>query len=134
MRISDWSSDVLFRSLRLAVVAGEPAPVRCHKIVSFRFGYRCKVVFPIIGKNPRRAFLVKPQELFAPGGEDAAHYHFADALRMFLAVSQSQRRTPRTAKDHQLFGFQDVGAQSLDVAHRSEEHTSELQSLMRISY
>src|SRR3546814_15999536 len=77
MRISDWSSDVLFRSLRLAVVAGEPAPVRCHKIVSFRFGYRCKVVFPIIGKNPRRAFLVKPQELFAPGGEDAAHYHFA---------------------------------------------------------
>src|SRR3546814_14103082 len=113
MRISDWSSDVLFRSLRLAVVAGEPAPVRCHKIVSFRFGYRCKVVFPIIGKNPRRAFLVKPQELFATGGEDAAHYHFADAPRMFLAVSPSHGRTHRTANNHQLFAFLYVGGQIL---------------------
>src|SRR3546814_7900472 len=52
----------------------------------------------------------------------------ADEARMVAAVSQG-----RTAADFNLSQVKQVLADG-DIVARSEEHTSELQSLMRISY
>src|SRR3546814_2148922 len=53
----------------------------------------------------------------------------ADEARMVAAVSQG-----RTAADFDLSQVKQVLADGDIVAMRSEEHTAELQSLMRISY
>src|SRR3546814_5852765 len=67
-----------------------------------------------------RAWLVPPPS----GGIDSRHPLAARALRSGLG----------TAQQAQHFRAQRIAAEDQPLARRSEEHTSELQSLMRISY
>src|SRR3546814_4550590 len=48
------------------------------------------------------------------------------------AIDDARRRRTRWRREHGLSAFRD--AMHEEVLQRSEEHTSELQSLMRISY
>src|SRR3546814_10413319 len=72
-------------------------------------------------------------EQHAAGHEGSRHGPSAPSLRWRLDDGPEQRGQPRDRQD----GAHRVEARSGGVArlgHRSEEHTSELQSLMRISY
>src|SRR3546814_2249898 len=68
------------------------------------------IVAPVVGEGDRRA---------APVGRDVA--------------AQRRDLVPVAARDGSDGAVGDAGRHDLDVG-RSEEHTSELQSLMRISY
>src|SRR3546814_8047925 len=105
MRISDWSSDVCSSDL----AGGQP-------------GEYLEIEY------------AKGDRLYVP----VAQLHL---------VSRYSGASPETAPLHSLGGEQwtkarrkaaekvrDVAAELLDIQARSEEHTSELQSLMRISY
>src|SRR3546814_6384074 len=110
MRISDWSSDVCSSDLRISVPrAAEDVVVVEH--------------MPFVGEP--RALLVakgigrKPLDRLERRGEEATAV--VDAQR----PSGRQRTQAERARDHRTRSATTV---------RSEEHTSELQSLMRISY
>src|SRR3546814_7394210 len=116
MRISDWSSDVC--SSDLAVFNIQTGAEACdHR--RFIRGFRTKAVI----------------------------YRQREKLPRKCGVSQQQQREAvRTTgnRNGNPFGFQlqafvqsktkGLGLKTLDRLRRSEEHTSELQSLMRISY
>src|SRR3546814_9170048 len=107
MRISDWSSDVCSSDLS--------APGRCKAVVPRR---------KAVG-GPRRAMRQRPVK--------------RDEQRARLQQGRSGRQRPRKfrAAGNGLFRRQRSGAEGhagAPAAQRSEEHTSELQSLMRISY
>src|SRR3546814_984398 len=110
MRISDWSSDVCSSDLR------PQAQV-----------FRARWAANVIEKNPsppdsrRRPFFLSMDDGVPPllGVNNFSPAHDLAALLEYL-IGASGRHiipAPATAPDH-----------------RSEEHTSELQSLMRISY
>src|SRR3546814_10159650 len=106
MRISDWSSDVCSSDLRAAGGVDLVQRIRDRHVMDPRRGEQAPVV---VGQaEDRRAV-----------GRVVA----ADALEHRRTVVQRVRH--------------DVGGRLgpwLDGAVRSDEHTSELQSLMRISY
>src|SRR3546814_10093202 len=109
MRIRDWSSDVCSSDLLRIVLDEGPAGVLLWD------GVARAEVHHVEGAD--RADVGKARadegaEAVRVGGEHAAHHHVAD------------------------FGGGEVdgGGQQAAVGQRSEEHTSELQSLMRISY
>src|SRR3546814_7333713 len=119
MRISDWSSDVCSSDLpRVACPA-------C--------GCSCGLwpVEPQSASNPRKA-----------GGTPHGHDHDAAFARNRTAVCPPAESRPQTGKsaDAPQYNASDTrAARAAGVARpaclrRSEEHTSELQSLMRISY
>src|SRR3546814_6359878 len=61
-------------------------------------------------------------------GAEALHHHLGQAL-------PEQHRAQRGAEqEHQQFGREIAEQETALAERRSEEHTSELQSLMRISY
>src|SRR3546814_4538219 len=61
--------------------------------------------------------------------------HLRHRVAPRFLVDQPQRRPHRAAReDHAVFGAVREGEHLLGARERSEEHTSELQSLMRISY
>src|SRR3546814_5880404 len=108
MRISDWSSDVCSSDLRVETrhEIGKPGK-------------------EALAQHPRRAEQIPPDaRRDAPAGQPVLfeqRLHPLDALR------------PETRGDEQH--HQRLGAPTLESAPvRSEEHTSELKSLMRISY
>src|SRR3546814_9587624 len=108
MRISDWSSDVCSSDLR--VDAGHFD--RCHAPLP-RFGETLGVRDEDDLAAARHHLLHVADRLFeqrAAGGEDDHRHRLVD--QRDRAVLHFTRR----------------------IAFRSEEHTSELQSLMRISY
>src|SRR3546814_9945939 len=72
---------------------------------------------------PRSARLLAPHPAEAGGGRRRDHRRGARRHQ------QQDARLLRRAADHEL-----VGLHAAVVPRRSEEHTSELQSLMRISY
>src|SRR3546814_2568831 len=104
MRISDWSSDVCSSDLRADLIPNLVATVQ---------GYAKQersVLVDVTNARARATSVnVSPEQLTDP----AAVQQFAQAQG---ALSQS------------------LGRLLLVVERRSEEHTSELQSLMRISY
>src|SRR3546814_9774042 len=107
MRISDWSSDVvLFRSSPEKPVTKSMLYSRTEQLVK-SLGARCYEALPLAHDEER--------------GD---------------RITLCQCQPPLGAEHHQR-GRQPVSTQSrfIDDRHRrSEEHTSELQSLMRISY
>src|SRR3546814_7878935 len=106
MRISDWSSDVCSSDLScLARAGGGPHP--------------CRLAVPPASRHrrTRRAALAGG----SGGGRDRGCFAPAPA--------SAPRRSPRRAR-----GRPRAGACAGSGDARSEEHTSELQSLMRISY
>src|SRR3546814_6777991 len=109
MRISDWSSDVCSSDLREHVYA----PAGLERVIDLGLGQQ--------------------------------HRELAAHRLQFGITEQPVRPQAGTVEDQCLGKRRDVGgrmeiahhaapAREPDVAQRSDEHTSELQSLMRISY
>src|SRR3546814_2204609 len=113
MRISDWSSDVC-SSDRIA-----RANLGCRRQRGFARALIRLLIRPRIGEDQRVNCkrLVEQQR----------------ARRVAISESDDARDVGcRATKRADCCG--DVGAASFKTVVRSEEHTSELQSLMRISY
>src|SRR3546814_5790990 len=125
MRISDWSSDVCSSDLPLVQT----------------------VAVPIIGATEGQQFQVKLRE--APWGDlqgQSTATITASSTAMATARATGTFRAPRSFAATGTLQFElrkDTHRRSPDggwdrwatsLAHRSEEHTSELQSLMRTSY
>src|SRR3546814_2504398 len=116
MRISDWSSDVCSSDLHLRICHDRRRADGAGTAVG---GHRRPDL------HPRRALHPQPQAMKAGRAEIARAVDKPDpALRLLL-----------------LHGPDEAGSRALGAryekalgADRSEEHTSELQSLMRISY
>src|SRR3546814_3452816 len=108
MRISDWSSDVCSSDLR---------PARPNRS-------------PTSDERPA-AEREKRQKEGAGGERDRQAEHDLDELAGAAAAVAEGERQAGDDNDHHR---DDLGDRSLDGLERSEEHTSELQSLMRISY
>src|SRR3546814_6187262 len=108
MRISDWSSDVCSSDLRSGVAAG------------------------VVGAG-RGLAVVEPGRL-RQLPEHVGHRRCATEVDLLLAERGHRERGLGVDAADEAAGDGD-GIEVADVgAFRSEEHTSELQSLMRISY
>src|SRR3546814_7526524 len=124
MRISDWSSDVCSSDLqpRISIEADFGALADAHV---------GEVGFLEIGFDPRMRGIDQ-----CDGGQSRDH-HLADLQPVRLRDASRARRTHRRPVEIHL-RLRPLDARGLDLrvdpARRSEEHTSELQSLMRISY
>src|SRR3546814_4411199 len=77
------------------------------------------------------------RSLFLVGGDHLGQSAQTDRVEGIVVVDRGKRRLVETPQRHRFQGQavlrQAFGHQALHLA-RSEEHTSELQSLMRISY
>src|SRR3546814_6889094 len=117
MRISDWSSDVCSSDLIGPFLQYKPSSRMNSYLV---WGNQRD------GPRPRPQF---PRDLAA-----------ADGGRQRLAEPLLDDRTPRHQAElpprlqHRVASAGQLHAAAVDAGGRSEEHTSELQSLMRISY
>src|SRR3546814_10526972 len=110
MRISDWSSDVCSSDLRVVVLADQ--------------GDEPAIVNVALGLGERAAFLQGFEHVVEPGKGQvlmAFKHPLAQRVERFGLVT-----------DIALERFGDVRGEREGI--RSEEHTSELQSLMRTSY
>src|SRR3546814_8238609 len=115
MRISDWSSDVCSSDLR------------CHEIVcdlddvaSLAGGFSIDDVLRVGAAHDIGEALLESLRLRLLLRGDKG----LDGARWLVVADAASWRRRRLVGDHAHFGN----------ASRSEEHTSELQSLMRISY
>src|SRR3546814_2602293 len=135
MRISDWSSDVCSSDLAeirmVEVVAVEVVDRRTQ-----RAGAHEGIDVPVLAVEHGHG---------AHGlvGIVAAHHAFAGTRIVGLSDLRPQQQADivqrEGAKHDELRRLLDLAAAAVDIsdadgALRSEEHTSELQSLMRISY
>src|SRR3546814_10197221 len=136
MRISDWSSDVCSSDLLDNAV---------WKIPAERMKMRRPHEVPL-----SRQVLAYLEELFALTGPDGYVFPTFHTSRRPLSentVNQSFRRMGYAVGEVTAHGLRTTASTLLNesgkwspeaiersLAHRSEEHTSELQSLMRISY
>src|SRR3546814_5513562 len=112
MRISDWSSDVCSSDLAKSAVL-EHAERRGELV---QFGHA-------VGARALEA-----------DDDDHVAIEFAGLegiLHLLLIAEHARGRLDRPAI---LLDRADLDARAADIARRSEEHTSELQSLMRNSY
>src|SRR3546814_780778 len=141
MRISDWSSDVCSSDLgtvvRNPITAGQPVTQgalvkpgdRGFLAAALGPGMRA-VTFPVSAKTAVAGFvfpgdrvdLVLTQDV--AGGGDGPALKVSETVMRNLRVLATDQRTDNTT---------DENGKTV-VKTRSEEHTSELQSLMRISY
>src|SRR3546814_7965599 len=114
IRISDWSSDVCSSDL-----PGE-----------FRgFEYHTGIAFSLFARNVRGE-LGRGGRYTTPAGEPATG--FTLYLDSVMRALPAQPVPPMVYLPHGT--PRSTGAELRRQGHRSEEHTSELQSLMRISY
>src|SRR3546814_10666766 len=114
MRISDWSSDVCSSDLDRVARTDERAHVRD------------RVVHPVAVANALDEHRLV--QVHRVGWIDADQRQVRAVL---VGQARIGRRAPRRLLD---FGRESVWQLQLFPDRRSEEHTSELQSLMRISY
>src|SRR3546814_1643053 len=115
MRISDWSSDLCSSDLSRPPSA---APPPCRKSASL----------PWAAPHPGRQ-LRDDQHVDQPQDRDRCADHRIAARRDQVALPDQYAQ-----QDHRDSGHPHDLYYQIAVAGRSEEHTSELQSLMRISY
>src|SRR3546814_2302617 len=120
MRISDWSSDVCSSDLLLARTRAGEESVGRHQPVATRFGHLAgEDLDPVAALQ----LVVERHDPAVDLGAAAAMTHVG-----MHVIGEVQRRGAARQVD-------DLPARGQHVdAVRSEEHTSELQSLMRISY
>src|SRR3546814_10068310 len=110
MRISDWSSDVCSSDLDTAMEEQDNTAEIIRDLAAIKVGEFGGVPYAIV---PRTHELKLLEQLAPP--------------KTFVARGKVQA--------HDVKGFVDyINKFKLDTTRRSEEHTSELQSLMRISY
>src|SRR3546814_1966118 len=107
MRISDWNSDVCSSDLRLQHARSDEAELHLHGVL---FQGRChRLIFLFhFGRDAGAGFLQRLLKVIR-----------GDYLDGYIAAQRNE-----TGAAHQI----------LQIRSRSEEHTSELQSLMRNSY
>src|SRR3546814_2159494 len=122
MRISDWSSDVCSSDLLRDIAAQFVTAAGLEHRQAALGGFGGLV------------------EIIHHGGELAEAGHRITLFLGALGEAENQQGALLDARD-QLIGFlvmgvivSDHGRRSFVPSRRSEEHTSELQSLMRISY
>src|SRR3546814_5746333 len=108
MRISDWSSDVCSSDLRPAGQVGDRPQARVAG---------CNVAMAVDGGRSRATSLCEQPGAGRGNGRASAR---RDLRRMVGRTDRGDRRA--------------IGRGRHGYCTRSEEHTSELQSLMRISY
>src|SRR3546814_3073719 len=122
MRISDWSSDVCSSDL-IDLVAGFLGDRLDHR-TALADHFADLVRVNLQGDQARR----KLRHLMTRRGQRLGHFT-EDMQATLLGLAERDL--------HDLFGNAvdlDVHLQRGNAVRRSEEHTSELQSLMRISY
>src|SRR3546814_9442996 len=129
VRISDWSSDVCSSELAVMEEFVEPRPAENRNLVLFveveqagadHLGYRQHPVDGVAEKMGERV------------GIDAAQLEPQRCRLQDIALGGGEARCPNEVR---IAGTVDENIRSIgDAARRSEEHTYELQSLMRISY
>src|SRR3546814_9258738 len=107
MRISDWSSDVCSSDLDALLAAAAS--------IFFEQGYEATRIDDIIER--------------AGGSKRNIYEEFGSKEGLFAAIV-----TERAERALSALAMDEIRARSLEETLRSEEHTSELQSLMRISY
>src|SRR3546814_5474974 len=114
MRISDWSSDVCSSDLYCQVAA-------CGNLQhDAPYGDAQNVFGLVLNRQPFKGFGRRADEL-------------DDELELHFAAHRGLAKDGAYVEQPQAPDFQQVLQQRRALA-RSEEHTSELQSLMRISY
>src|SRR3546814_3977329 len=124
MRISDWSSDVCSSDLELADALGPAGDALGHDAGR---GGAAAVVHrrvDVLTVDRQRDGLAQRQVLLATDQRVPVVEH--EVVR-----AEEQRVERRLVVG---LGLLDEGGRDVGVVARSEEHTSELQSLMRISY
>src|SRR3546814_1557628 len=132
MRISDWSSDVCSSDLSGGVVSTTDPLDRCQysdaEISAIVEECRRHGVYVAAHCHPAEA-IRRCAEL---GVRSIEHGTLIDEATANVVAAQGAYVVPTMAT---IFALKDLGP-SLGLADesRSEEHTSELQSLMRISY
>src|SRR3546814_2814974 len=124
-RISDWSSDVCSSDLRAGAGYDALAGVTMSMIMSAQQVPEVTQVFSLFNTGSPR--------LEADVDRDRAQLLGVQPAQIFEALGTYLGST--YVNDFNLFGrtFR-VTAQAEPTSRRSEEHTSELQSLMRLSY
>src|SRR3546814_7515671 len=113
MRISDWSSDVCSSDLVCLLLHGPVHPCLQGNRASFKSDARQPTMPPAAALSPPAATLQPPHPTVAP-----------------RVACPTPHRSPHPGRwcGHPPRAFRAV------PGYRSEEHTSELKSLMRISY
>src|SRR3546814_7348045 len=130
MRISDWSSDVCSSDLRRLLRRGNSRaqPTFLGSCATIRHG--CAPGRPL---RPRDRS-VRARRTDAAGDREAVQPHWKAARAGEASARAASRQTTRSGSPARECGGQRVPARHFRTRPRSEEHTSELQSLMRISY
>src|SRR3546814_9264912 len=133
MRISDWSSDVCSsdlprrRTRRSCEDSGcSPCACSCRRLRRSHRSSSSRSLCREIAQALRRAIV---RDASAPVRGSVGRMWIDDCFRIFLIVLSSQGSATATFCGGLLMHY--AAAAELD---RSEEHTSELQSLMRLSY
>src|SRR3546814_8805113 len=142
MRISDWSSDVCSSDLIDGPEGDQPyralqqneqtAEAECQGERPQQAGTQLGAVAGAVGLGGEagRAHAQKAEAPEQEAEDDAAHGHAADEAGV-RQVADS-RRIDRAEQRRGQVGQDDRPGELPDTAVRSEEHTSELQSIMRI--
>src|SRR3546814_10094694 len=112
MRISDWSSDVCSSDLQARAILAEVKSLR-----------------PAPGIDPLETISRWKEKLVGPG----AALREAEGRPDLQPLAQVYAYYQKALSDRGYWDFSDLIVRAVS-AFRSEEHTSELQSLMRISY
>src|SRR3546814_1644438 len=115
MRISDWSSDVCSSDLDFGLEQIAIAKLRLDRLRQ------------LLGLEPRSLDLADERE-----GDRARGRHFEIAGQRLFAKGRDLDLV--AGRKAERLGGRRGGAAAGERRLRSEEHTSELQSLMRISY
>src|SRR3546814_7182251 len=132
MRISDWSSDVFSSDLLLP----QRLDLSSHSVNAILFRNTDSFAFEIAGKAcfPLRNWQVQRRRI--------ARIEASHILQHDRAIAHIARHRPcliqRTGERHnapaRAAAISGLDTRNASKGSRSEEHTSELQSLMRISY
>src|SRR3546814_6028149 len=118
MRISDWSSDVCSSDLQVQRLADAAGALRLRLVAAAG-----RAAIGVAQGESQVAGIVHPPQVVQP-----------DRRRPFRDAGRLAADVDALGGDVVLVGRVDVGRVEVQRQARSEEHTSELQSLMRISY
>src|SRR3546814_2632298 len=142
MRISDWSSDVCFSDLKEAVDPGQLLLEHLGDAVLDRFGRRAGIGGADIDLRRRDIGILLDRQR-EERADAAEHDDDRQHPGKDRAVDEKTRHAALSSLRPGAFAFRRAdalraarrdGTDSRALPQRSEEHTSELQSLRRISY
>src|SRR3546814_2041835 len=122
MRISDWSSDVCSSDLASIRSINEDRSSRIAGLPSGQFGEKLPGLVIVVKLEAVVATRLHPPSALAFGPREC------------VIIEDDERRLAITLKPVVYLGWSRAIGPVVGPPVRSEEHTSELQSLMRISY